>query len=98
MAVRCVNRERAKQALAEIGYEEFRLWLKVYLQMAPTPTQAFTGSDSTGSSTCCVIASGASWSRRYPMRGSSDQVLSEVRQAIYREYGCIDRKSVPFLG
>jgi DNA polymerase I-like protein with 3'-5' exonuclease and polymerase domains len=36
-----VNRERAKQALRETSYQEFRLWLTVYLQMASPSRETF---------------------------------------------------------
>ena len=32
-----VNRKRAKQARLESGYEEFRLWFQVYIQMTARP-------------------------------------------------------------
>ena len=100
-----VNRERAKQALGEIGYEEFRAWLKVYMQMATPPTER--GYVSAPSKLIVsMLRERSQWRElvTHQLRnnsdnwGNPDRMLHDVRQAIYREYNCIDRKYVPFLG
>ena len=96
-----VNRERAKQALAEVGYEEFRLWFKVYVQMAPKPNGQASWIDNP--SLVIMLRDRSKWrdliACRFPNAWNHpDRALSEIRQAIYTECGCIDRKSVPFLG
>ena len=99
MAVSVVNRERAKQALADVGYEEFRLWLNVYIQMATRSTQEIYGFK--GTEVVVLLRDRNKWRElvaRYPLNSSADQVLRDVRQAIYVKYDCMDQKSVPFLG
>lgn len=100
-SVRSVNRERAKQALAEVGYAEFRLWFKVYVQMASKPANLAGWLNN--EDIIHMLRDRSRWrdliTGRFPNAWSHpDHVLSEIRQAIYQEYKCIDRKSVPFLG
>lgn len=100
-SVPIVNRERAKQALDETGYNEFRLWFKTYVQMAPKPDGRAGWIDNANIVT--MLRDRRSWrdlvTTRFPNAwGFPDRALHEIRQAIYRECGCIDRKSVPFLG
>lgn len=95
-----VNRERAKQALSEVGYEEFRAWFKVYVQMAKTPEGPSGWIDNTN---IVTMVRERQWRDLLATRFQNawsrpDQVLSEIRDAIYKECGCIDRKYVPFLG
>jgi hypothetical protein len=94
-----VNRERAKLALAEVGYSEFRSWLKVYVQMAPSPSGRAGWIDNTN---VVIMLRDRKWrdlvTCRFPNAWHSpDQVLSEIRKAIYQEFKCIDHKSVPFI-
>ena len=95
-----VNRERAKQALSEVGYEEFRAWFKVYVQMAKTPEGPSGWIDNTN---IVTMVRERQWRDLLATRFQNawsrpDQVLSEIRDAIYKECGCIDRKYIPFLG
>jgi hypothetical protein len=96
-SVPVVNRERAKQAFQETGYNEFRQWLIVYSQMT------MERPDPTGFATKVAVITmlrDRRWRElvaHFPRR-TVDAMLSEVRQAIYHEYNCIDQKSVPFLG
>lgn len=94
-----VNRERAAQALADIGYREFRDWLKVYVQMAavpPVPGKYVSNED------VINLLRSRMWrelTTHFPDAWhNSNRVLQELRQAVYREYDCIECKSVPFLG
>lgn len=96
-----VNRERAKQALVEVGYEEFRLWFKVYIHMSSPPDGRAGWIDN--NSIVIMLRDRNKWrdlvTSRFPNAWNyPDQALSEIRQAIYQECKCIDRKSVPFLG
>lgn len=96
-----VNRERAKQALVTIGYEDFRLWFKTYIQMAAKPYGSASWIDNP--SIIIMLRDRNKWrdlvTSRFPNAWSQpDKALSEIRQAIYAEYECIDKKSVPFLG
>jgi hypothetical protein len=104
-----VNRERAKQAFHEIGYEEFRTWFKVYVQMAPRPAGQQKWVDDNGQArwidnkSVVIMLRDRKWrdlvTCRFPNAWSvPDRALAEIRQAIYQECDCIDRKSVPFLG
>jgi hypothetical protein len=99
-----VNRERAKQAFRETGYDEFRAWFKVYIQMAAKPDgnplrdYAWVNNGSLVDMLC-----DRQWrdliARRFPNAWNHpDRVLHEIRQAIYQVRDCIDQKSVPFLG
>jgi hypothetical protein len=98
-SVPVVNRERAKQAREETRYQEFRLWFLVYVQMA-APLDGGVGWHDNNSIVTMLrdrkwreLVSCFRYSWSHP-----DQVLHEIRQAIYRQYGCIEHKSVPFLG
>lgn len=102
-SVRVVNRERAKQALVETGYEEFRLWFKVYVHMAARPDGNGRASWIDNNSIVIMLRDRNKWrdlvTSRFPNAWNyPDQALSEIRQAIYDVHACIDRKSVPFLG
>jgi hypothetical protein len=94
-----VNRERARQVLRETGYNEFRTWLSVYVQMAAKP-DGFRKYFDDG--TIVDMLRNRAWRElivHFPGAWSScDQVLGDLRQAIYRHYDCIERKSVEFLG
>ena len=70
----------------------------VYLQMTSRSTQEIYGERGTEAVDLLRNRKWRELVARYPVRASADQVLHEVRQAIYREYECIDRKSVPWLG
>jgi hypothetical protein len=99
-SVPVVNRERAKQALREVGYEEFRLWFQVYVQMAAKPDGQAAWIDN---HSMVIMLRERKWrdllACRFPNSWSHpDRVLYEIRQTIYRECGCIEHKSVPFLG
>jgi hypothetical protein len=99
-SVSVVNRERAKQALREAGYEEFRAWFKVYIQMAAKPDGQAGWIDNTN---IVTMLRDRKWRDLVACRflnswSHPDQVLHEIRQAVYRECDCIDKKSVPFLG
>ncbi len=90
-----VNHERAKQALHATNYKEFRLWLQVYLQMAsPIKSSNYAWM---GSAEIVRLLRDRRWhelvSRRFPydLTETADQILKVVRQAIYAEYGCIER-------
>jgi len=98
-SVSTVNRERAKQALQEVGYEDFRLWFRVYVQMAAKPNGPHGWLNNRD---VVDMLRTRQWrdliAARFPNAWRSpDKVLSEVRQAIYQECGCMDKKSVPFL-
>jgi hypothetical protein len=97
-SVRVVNRERAKQARLETGYNEFRDWFKVYVQMAPAP---FVYEYMDNAMVVSLLRE-RKWrelvNKRPNAWHSLDKVLQEIRQAIYQECECIERKSVPFLG
>ena len=100
-SVEVVNRERAKQALAETGYNDFRLWFKTYVQMATKPEGKEGFIDNT--SIVIMLRDRSKWRDLVACRflnawGFPDRALHEIRQAVYQECGCIDRKSVPFLG
>lgn len=93
-----VNRERAKQALDETNYKEFRSWLVVYLQMISPSRELYPVW--TSEDTIVSMVRDRKWRElvtRFPHE-SADQVLSKIRRAIYQQYGCIEHKSVPFLG
>ena len=95
-----VNRERAKHAFAETGYEEFRAWFKVYIQMAEKPASGYRW---VSNAELVTMLRDRKWRGIVTTRflntwHSPDRVLSEMRQAIYQECDCIDQKSVPFLG
>jgi hypothetical protein len=99
-SVPVVNRERAKQALNETGYGEFRAWLKVYVQMAARPDGPSGWIDNTN---VVTMLRERQWrdlvACRFPEAWNSpDLMLNKIRQAIYQECGCIDHKPVPFLG
>jgi hypothetical protein len=98
-SVPVINRERAKQAFAETGYEEFRLWFKTYIQMAERPASGYKW---LSNPEIVAMVRDRKWRDLVTCRFSNtwhspDRVLHEIRQAIYRECGCIDKKSVPFL-
>ena len=98
-SVSVVNRERAKQALNETGYSEFRLWFKTYVQMAAKPDGRGGWIDN---SNIVRMLRERKWRDLVTTRFPScwdfpDRALHEIRQAIYQECGCIDKKSVPFL-
>ncbi len=101
-SVPVVNRERAKQARDEIGYDEFRLWFKTYVQMAPKPNGHSSGWLN-NEGVVLMLRDRNKWrdliACRFPNAWTNpDQALSEIRQIIYAECGCVDRKSIPFLG
>jgi hypothetical protein len=101
-SIPAVNRERARQALDETGYKEFRVWFQVYVQMAVVsqdvnPLIRYR----TGTEVVDLLRQ-RKW-RELAMCfqnswGRPDQALDAVRQAIYHEYNCMEHKSVPFLG
>lgn len=95
-----VNRERAKQALQETGYEEFRSWFRVYVQMAPRPDYPHLWNDT--EKIVHLLRNRSTWRELAALLpdawGQPTRALETVRQAVYREYECIDRKLVPFLG
>lgn len=98
-SVRTVNRQRAKQALKEVGYDEFRLWLETYVQMAERPDSQ---SEFANNAKLVDMLRNRKWrelvTNCFPGAWRNpDGVLSGIRQAIYRECDCIDKKSVPFL-
>lgn len=96
-----VNRERAKQAFAETGYEEFRAWFKVYVQMAAKP---FTDQPRRiDNKSIVTMLRDRKWRDLVTCRSlntwhNPDRVLAEIRRAIYQECDCIDHNLVPFLG
>lgn len=95
-SVPVINRSHAKQALQETGYNEFRDWLKVYMQMAKKPDGRASHIDD--KSLVIMLRDRNKWRDLVSCRWSNpDRILSEVRQAIYQECGCIEQKSVPFL-
>lgn len=99
-SVSVVNRERAKQALEETGYNEFRAWFKVYIQMAAKPDGPSGWIDNIN---VVTMIRERQWRDLLACRFTNawrnpEAVLQDIRQAIYNECGCIDRKSVPFLG
>jgi hypothetical protein len=99
-SVPIVNHERAKQAFHETGYNEFRLWFKVYIQMAERPASGFKWLPN---SQIVDMLRERQWRDLVTCRFSNtwhspDKVLHEIRQAIYQECDCIEQKSVPFLG
>jgi hypothetical protein len=99
-SVPVLNHERRKQALREVGYEEFRLWFQVYVQMAERHSGQARWIDN---KSVVSMLRERKWrdllGGRFPNAWSHpDRVLYEIRQTIYRECGCIEHKSVPFLG
>lgn len=100
-SVPVVNRARAKQALEETGYKEFRLWLTTYVQMAASP-QARSGGVVPDKKLIHMLRDRSMWRELvtyYPNAWRDpEQVLRSIRQAIYDSHGCIDKKSVPFWG
>jgi hypothetical protein len=101
-SVSVVNRTRAKLALHEVGYNEFRLWLKTYVQMAAKPDAPHNWSGEANNSNVITMLRNREW-RKLAMYcpdawDNPDQMLSEIRQIIYHAYKCIDLESVPFLG
>jgi hypothetical protein len=99
-SVPVVNRERAKQAFAETGYNEFRAWFKIYIQMAERPASGYKWLSNPA---IVEMIRDRKWRDLVTCRFSNtwhspERVLNEVRQAIYQECDCIDQKSVPFLG
>jgi hypothetical protein len=98
-----VNRERAKQALRDTGYEEFRLWFKVYVQMASRSDESYGSIWINDDKAIEMLHDRTKWreliTRHFPEAWHyPDKVLYRIRQAIYHKYNCIEHKSVPFLG
>ena len=96
--VPCVNRPRAKQALQETGYSEFRTWLIVYMQMAKQPDWNRHVRDS---DVLTMLGDRTRWREltEYYAHdwGSHERVLMKIRKIIYRNYDCIENKPVAFL-
>jgi hypothetical protein len=92
-----INRERAKQAREESGYNEFRAWLIVYVHMSDPPLNRSYSKDK-----LTLLRDRSTWRELatcYPEAWLNvERALESLRKTIYREHGCIEDKSVPFLG
>lgn len=92
-----VNRERAKQAREESGYNEFRAWLVIYVQMAEAPRNRSYNKDK-----LALLGDRSKWRELatcYPEAWRNvERALESLRKTIYNQRGCIEDKSVPFLG
>jgi hypothetical protein len=92
-----VNRERAKQAREESGYNEFRAWLIVYVQMVAAPEQRNYDNDK-----IALLHDRSKWRELaacYPEAWrNAERALESLRKTIYHQHGCIEDKPVPFLG
>ena len=92
-----VNRERAKQAREESGYDEFRAWLIVYVQMVAAPSQRSYNKDKIE-----LLLDRSKWrelAAGYPEAWRNvERALESLRKTIYRQHGCFEDKPVLFLG
>jgi len=92
-----VNRERAKQALSETGYSEFRAWLIVYTQMAAQPSHRNYEKNK-----LALLHDRSKWRELaacYPEAWRDvERALGSLRKTIYYEHNCIEQKPVAFLG
>jgi hypothetical protein len=95
--IRTINRERAKQAREESGYNDFRAWLIIYVQLAEAPRNRNHIRDK-----LALLSDRSKWrelARCYPEAWRDvEYALESLRETIYNQRGCLDDKSVPFLG